>query len=143
MEAVPFVLTYHPKLKSMNKFILKYLDLLYIDKKVKKVFTPTPMISFWSARKLSSYLVRAKVYPTEWTVGSYKCGEKSYEVCINVNEASTFTIAMTGEIYIIKHRFDCNEGCLVYLLASNDCKMQYVGVQTIDQFKMEQLKKWL
>ena len=39
LEAVPFVLTYHPKLKSMNKFILKYLDLLYIDKEVKKVFT--------------------------------------------------------------------------------------------------------
>ena len=62
-------MTYQPKLKSMNKIILKYLDLLYIDKEVKRVFTPKPMISFWGARKLSSYLVRAKLYPTERTVG--------------------------------------------------------------------------
>ena len=31
MKGVPFVMTYYPKLKSMNKVILKYLDLLYID----------------------------------------------------------------------------------------------------------------
>ena len=43
-----------------------------MDKEVKRVFTPKPMISFRSARKLKSYLVRAKFYPTEGTVGSYK-----------------------------------------------------------------------
>ena len=76
LKAVPFVMTYHPKLKSMNKVILKYLDLLYMDNEVKRVFTPKPMISFRSARKLSSYLVRAKLYSTYRTVGSFKCGGK-------------------------------------------------------------------
>ena len=108
LKAVPFVMTYHPKLKSMKKVILKYLDLLYMDNEVKRVFTPKPMISFRSARKLSSYLVRAKLYPTERTVGSYKCGGKRCEVCINVNETSAFTSTVTGETYIINHRFDCN-----------------------------------
>ena len=36
-----------------------------MNNKVKKVFTPKPMISFCSARKMSSYLVRAKLYPEE------------------------------------------------------------------------------
>ena len=72
MKAVPFVMTHHPKLKSMKKVINKYLDLLYMDNEVKRVFTPKPMISFQSARKVSSYLVRAKLYPTERTVGFYK-----------------------------------------------------------------------
>ena len=54
LKAVPFVMTYHLKLKSMNKVILKYLDLLYMDNEVKMMFTPTPMISFQSTRKLSS-----------------------------------------------------------------------------------------
>ena len=85
LKAVPFVMTYHPKLKSMNKVILKYFDLLYMDNEVKRVFTPKPMISFQSVRKLSSYLLRAKLYPTERTVGSYKCGGKRCEVCLNVN----------------------------------------------------------
>ena len=57
LKAVPFVMTYHPKLKSMKKVIHKYLDLLYMDNEVKRVFTPKPMISFRSAKKLSSYLV--------------------------------------------------------------------------------------
>ena len=46
LKAVPFVMTYHPKLKSMSKVILKYLDLLYMDKEVKRVFTPKSEISF-------------------------------------------------------------------------------------------------
>ena len=134
LKMVPFVVTYHPKLKSMKKVILKYLDALYMDNEVKRVFTPKPMISFRSARKLSSYLVRAKLYPTERIVGSYKCGGKRCEVCINVNETSTFTSTVTGETYITNHRFDCNERCLVYLLSFNKYKMPYVG-QTIDQFQ--------
>ena len=49
----------------MKKVIDKYLNLLYMNNEVKRVFTPKPMISFRSARKLSSYLVRAKLYPNE------------------------------------------------------------------------------
>ena len=48
------------------------------------VFIPKPMISFRSARKLISYFVRAKLYPTERIVGFYKCGGTRCEVCINV-----------------------------------------------------------
>ena len=98
-----------------------------MDNEVKRVFTRKPMISFRSARKLSSYLVRAKLYPTERTVGSHKCGGKRCEVCLNINEVSTFTSTVTGETYITNHRFDCNERCLVYLLTCSKCKMQYVG----------------
>ena len=54
LKPVPFVMTYPPKLKSMNKVILKCLDLLYMDKEVKRVFTPKSMISFRSAKQLSS-----------------------------------------------------------------------------------------
>ena len=137
LKAVPFVMTHHPKFKLMNRAIFKHLDLLYMDNEVKRVFTPKPMISFQNARKISSYLVRAKLYPTKRSVGSYKCGGRRYDVCINVNETSTFTSTATGETYIINHRFNFNERCLVYLLTCNKCKTQYVG-QTIDQFR----SKW-
>ena len=64
-KGVPFVLTYHPLLKSMGHIINKNHYLLNMNEEVKNVFTPKPMISFRSARKLSSYLVRAKLYPEE------------------------------------------------------------------------------
>ena len=39
---------------------------------------------------MSSYLVREKLYPEERTKGSFKCGSKRCEVCLNVNQTSTF-----------------------------------------------------
>ena len=39
MKGVPFAMRY-PKLKSMNKVILKYLGLLYMDKDVKRKLSP-------------------------------------------------------------------------------------------------------
>ena len=54
-------------LKSLSKIISKNLHMVYMDEEVKRVFTPGTMISFRSSRKLSSYLVRAKLYPKkEW-----------------------------------------------------------------------------
>ena len=62
-----------------------------MDKEVKREF------SFRSARKLSSYLVSAKLYLTERTARSYEGGGKRCETCVNVNEITTFTITVTGE----------------------------------------------
>ena len=57
------------------------------------------MISFRSAGKMSIYLVRAKLYPKERTKGSFNCGSKRFEVCLNVNETSTFANTVSGETY--------------------------------------------
>ena len=43
-----------------------------MNEEAKKVIIPGPMISLHSARKLISYLVKAKLYPIEQTVGSFK-----------------------------------------------------------------------
>ena len=62
----------------------------------KNVFTAAPMISFRSARKLSSYLVRARLYPLERTVGSVQCKAKRFQTCHNVKETETFTSTTHG-----------------------------------------------
>ena len=54
--------------------------------------------------------------------GSFKCGSKRCEVCVNLNEISTFTSLITGETYIINHKCNCNGKCLIYLLTCNCCK---------------------
>ena len=57
------------------------------------------MATFRSARKLSSYLIRAKLYPIERIVGSHKCKGKRCEVCLNVQETSCSSSSVTSEIY--------------------------------------------
>ena len=68
----------------------KLEHLLYQDESVKRVFTPPPMVSYRSARKLSSYLVRAKLCPLERKRGSYKCDNLRCLVCNNIEKTGTF-----------------------------------------------------
>ena len=94
---------------------------------------PGPMVTFRSSRKINSYLVRAKLYPLERVAGSCKFNGKRCAVCLNVNETSTFTNAVTHETYKINYKFDGNSKCL-YLLTFRQCWKQYV-CQTIDGFR--------
>ena len=68
---VAFVTTYHCKLKKIVQIMNSPEHVRHQDKFVQRVFTPPPIVSYHSARKLSSYLVRAKLYPLERKRGSY------------------------------------------------------------------------
>ena len=104
-----------------------------MNDEVKDTFTPRPMVSFRTSRKLSSYLVRAKLYPLERTVCSRKCSKKRCEVCENVHNSDTFRSSVTSETFKINHRLTCNDKCLVYLFT---CSKQY-SRETIDQFRLK------
>ena len=133
-KGVPFVITYHPSLKNIGRIINQNLYILYINEEVKSVFTPAPITSFRSARKLSSYLVRAKLYPLERSVGSVQCKGKRCQTCHNVKETQTFTSTTTDKTFKINHQLNCNDKCLVYLLTCNVCLKQYAG-QTVEEFR--------
>ena len=86
VKGIPFVVTYHPQLKNLGRRINQNIYLLTMNEETKKVFSPRPMVSFSSPRKINSYLVRAESYPLDKVVGSTKCGKKRCEVCVNVSE---------------------------------------------------------
>ena len=86
---------------------------------VKRVFTAKPMVSIMSSHKISSYLIRAKLYLIERTVGSFRCGSKSYEVCKYITETNNFTSSVTGKTYQINHSLDSNDKCTNVLDKSN------------------------
>ena len=68
------------------------------------------MLSFRSARKLSSYLLRAKLYPLHRKVGSEKCAKNCCKVCDYVTDTDTFT--NTGESFKINHQLNCDNRCI-------------------------------
>ena len=108
---------------------------MYQDESVRRVFTPPPIVSYRSARKLSSYLVRAKLYSLERKRGSYKCGNLRCRVCNNIEETDTFTSTTTEESYKINHHLCCNDKYLIYLLIRKVCKKRYTG-KTVDRFRL-------
>ena len=119
----------------MDQFINRNLHLLYVDQKVKEVFTPKPMVSFRIAKKFNSYLVRPKLYPLERKVGSFKYKGKRCQARLNVNETDSFPSSVTQEEYKINHCFNCNQKFLIYLLTCKVCLRQYAG-QTVDEFSL-------
>ena len=127
-------MTYNPLLKSLSSIVNKDIYSLHMDKEVTRTFTPRPMVSCQSARKLSSYLARATLYPVERKAGSCSCNGKRCEACKNVLENDTFTCSNDQTTYKINRKFDCIEKCLVYLITCNKCLKQYVG-QTVGMFR--------
>ena len=59
-KGVPFAMTYHALLNKLSSIIHRNLYLLFINEEIKNVFTPGSIVSYRSARKTSSYLVRAR-----------------------------------------------------------------------------------
>ena len=89
-----------------------------MNQEVKNVFISGPIVSYRSARKISSYLVRAKLYPLERKVGSEKCGKSRCEVCLNIQETDTFTSTTTGKSFKINHKLNCDGNCLVFIFSN-------------------------
>ena len=50
-----FVVTYHLKSLKFGKLIKDLLPFLYSDEEVQKFFSPPPMVSYRSARKIKYY----------------------------------------------------------------------------------------
>ena len=88
-KSITLVVRDQPLLKSLSAIVTNNIYLLHIDLEVKRTFTRQLMVSHWSPRKLSSYLVRAKLHPIERKVGSCKCNGKCCEVCKHVLETDT------------------------------------------------------
>ena len=69
-QSVPFVATYHPKLKDLDKLIKNLQLLSESDREVKRVSSPPPIVSYRSAKKIKGYIIRSKMYPIERKVES-------------------------------------------------------------------------
>ena len=115
----------------------KLEHLLYQDESVKRIFIPPPMVSYRRARKLSNYLVRAKLYPLEKKRYCYKCDNLKCLVCNSIEETDTFTSTVACKSFKINHHLCCNDKCHVYLLTFKVCKKRYTG-KTVDRFRLQQ-----
>ena len=61
VKHIPFFVTYHPQFNNLGRIINQNIYLLNMSEETKEVFSPRPMVSFRSPRKIRSCLVRAKL----------------------------------------------------------------------------------
>ena len=70
-KGIPLVVPCHPLLKPFSSIVNNNICLLHMNQEVKRAFTPQLIVSRRIAIRLSSYLVRAKLYPIERKVGLF------------------------------------------------------------------------
>ena len=95
---IPFVTTYQTMAKELGKLIRDFLAFLYSNGEVQKVFSPPPIVSYRSVRKIKDYLVRSKLHPVERKVGCQRCGSFRCQVCKSISiteELTSFTTKKT------------------------------------------------
>ena len=96
-----FVTTSHRKVKELGKLIRDLIPFLHSDEEARKVFSPPPMVSYRSARKIKYYIVRSKLYLAERKVGCRRCGNSRCQVCKSINVTDEFTSLTTKRTYKI------------------------------------------
>ena len=64
-SGILFATAYYSKVKELRELIMDLLAFLYTDEEVQKLFSPPPMVSYTSARKIKDYIVRSKLYLVE------------------------------------------------------------------------------
>ena len=69
-----------------------------MNEETKKVFLPRPMVLFRCPRKISSCLVRARLYPLDRVVGSITCGKKMCEVCMSLKRYHLLAMLLARDI---------------------------------------------
>ena len=129
-KGILFVVMYHPLLKQLQGILRRNKCLCNMNAEVKQTFSPVPMVSYRSSRKISSYLIRTKLYPVDRIVGSRGCGKKQCQVCVNICETDTFPSTATGERFKVYHKLNCDDKCLIHLFTCECCGKQYVGETT-------------
>ena len=77
-----------------------------MNEELKHLFTPGPMVPFRSSGNISSYLVRAKLYPVESPVGPFDCRKPRCHICTYLNETDSFTSTVKGETHKLNNIFD-------------------------------------
>ena len=102
------------------KHILSNINLLLTpDAQHRKVFPGVPIVGFKRGKSLKDLLVRAKVPVEKETDGkSYGCQGKRCEVCIFLEEKSTFTNKKSSDTNKIREglHLGCNLENVVYLI---------------------------
>ena len=72
---------------------------------------------------IGKLLVRAKLYPLETPVESFKCSGKRCLVSMNVSETNVFSSSVNNKEHITNDSLNCNSTSAIQLLTCNRCKL--------------------
>ena len=126
-DRVPFVVTYHPRLRMMGRVLHKNFKLLQSNERLQKAFPEPPMVAFKRLKNLRDILVHTG--PRATNQGVRSCGDKRCKCCKHLQERTEFKI--NGKDHCVKNGGSCDTENIIYGLRCKLCDQWYVGESSL------------
>jgi hypothetical protein len=123
-DRVPFVLTYHPRLKRTSHILHKHFPLLNANKRLTEVFPEAPMAAFRRLPNIRDQLVKSGKEPTSLEQNQ-KCGDGRCKCCHLFNQEKE--IKVNGHSFTPRDCGTCKSSNLIYTIQCKRCNLSYVG----------------
>ena len=125
-ERVPYVLTFHPRLRMLGSVLKRHFHLLQTNDRLRRSFTEPPMVAFRRLRNLKDFLVRTKSEGAETELDEIKrCKSGRCKCCAHLQETKNFSIG--GKIHEVRYGGTCKATNLIYGVKCTKCEQWYVG----------------
>ena len=138
---IPFVITYHPALPSINTILRQGWKTMTKDEHLKKVFPEPPMVAYRQPKNSSirQMLVKSKLPEREQRVvnGMKKCNQPGCNTCPHIKESKIVNSTANNFKVTISTPANCTTKNLVYAITCDrqGCRNnQYIG-ETMKQLK--------
>lgn len=129
-KIIPLVLDYNPRLPDISAIINKHCNLIYNAPLLQQTFPPKSLVpSFRRTKNLKELIAPSRFRPTGNALEQGKCFRcaKKCDLCKHLTETDKFQSFATGRTYYIKESVSCSSQNVIYLIACNRCRLQYVG----------------
>ena len=125
-ERVPYVITFHPRLRSLGSVMRRHFYLLQTNDRLRKVFEEPPMIAFRRLKNLKDLLVRSSPSKGEREEQEVaKCKATRCKCCSHLQEMSKFSIK--DKEHNVRFGGTCKSTNLIYGGRCSKCDQWYVG----------------
>jgi hypothetical protein len=133
-DRIPFVLTFHPRLRALGQRLHKHFHLLQTNERLRKAFPEAPMMAYRKLKNLRNMLVHS-VFKEESTKdidtenqGNKRCGDAKCHCCKHLVETNAGDpIVINNKTHILRKGGNCKTQNLIYGLVCKKCQKWYVG----------------
>jgi hypothetical protein len=125
---VPFVLTFHPRLRQLGTALRKHFHLLQMNDRLKKAFQEPPMLAFRRQQNLRDVLVHTESKGEDMVQDKNKvskCHAPRCKCCQHVTESEEFEI--NGKKHTVRTGGDCKSENIIYGIQCKKCHNWYIG----------------
>ena len=126
-DRVPFVITFHPRLRKLGNIIHKHYHLLQSNERLKRAFSQPPMVAFRRLKNLRDMLMHSKLRREEKEDEKTACCNGARCKCCGVLvEEKVFDI--NGKQHTTLDGGTCKSANLVYAVKCGKCGDKvYIG----------------